>query len=78
MSQPQLAEGLHQGDRQLTVMAGLLAGLNQSPEEVAVIGVGVAARHAAGDGSQGRADLLQRPGRPEVLVAQLGKRNAAG
>ena len=69
------AVGLHQGDRQLAVVAGLLTGLNQAPEDVAVVGVGVAAGHAAGDGGQGGADLLQRPRRPEVLVAQLGQRN---
>jgi len=69
------AVGLHQGDRQLAVVAGLLAGLDQSPEKVAVVGVGVAAGHAPGDGSQGAADLLQRPRRPEVLVAKFGQWN---
>ena len=71
------AVGFHQGDRQLPVVAGLLAGLNQTPEEIAVVGVGVAAGHPAGDGGQGGADLLQRPRRPEVLIAQLRQRNSS-
>ena len=69
------AVGLHQGDRQLPVVAGLLAGLDQPPEEVAVVGVGVAAGHTAGDGGQSAADLLQRPRLSEVLVSQLGQWN---
>ena len=70
--------GLHQGNRQLTVVADLLAGLDQTPEDVAVVGVGVAAGHPAGDGGQGGADLLQWPRRPKVLVAQFGQWNSIG
>ena len=66
------ATGLHQRDRQLPVLTGLLTGLDQPPEKIEVIGVGVAAGQAPGYGGHGGAELLQRPGWPEVLVAQLG------
>ena len=52
---------LHERDSHVEVAAGLLAGLDQTPEDVAVVDVG--AGGAPGDGRQGLVDLLQGPGR---------------
>ena len=64
---------LHHRDGHLSRRTGLLARLDQSPEDVAVLGVClITSTNAAGDGGQAVADLLHRPNR-EVTSGWIGE-----
>jgi hypothetical protein len=66
--------GLHEIDGGVDVGAGCFAGLDEAPENVSVVVVGVAARGAAWDCGEGIADLLDRA---SVYRSRVGLRGAA-